>query len=65
MIGWGTPEQVAALCGISPNTVRTWAKRGVIPVACCVLTQRLLVRWVDADHRAEPIRVRRHPERAA
>lgn len=56
MKGWGTPEQVAALCGVSRETVRTWAKRGVIPVVCCVTTHRLLVRWADADRRAESIR---------
>lgn len=56
MIGWGTPEQVAAVCGVSVHTVRSWARRGVVPVVCCVATHRLLVRWADADRRAEPIR---------
>lgn len=58
VIGWGTPEQVAIVCGVSASTVRKWAQRGVIPVACCVVTHRLLVRWADADKRAEPLRRR-------
>lgn len=56
MTGWASPEEIAAVCGVSRHTVRTWARRGQIPAACDVKTRRLLVWWPAADRRAERLR---------
>lgn len=58
-IGWATPEDVAALCGVSRHTVRTWMKRGQIGTLCMVSSHVLLVRWVDAEERAVALHARR------
>lgn len=51
-VGWGTAAQVAAAVGTPVETVRTWAKRGVVATACLVESQQLLVWYPDADDRA-------------
>lgn len=59
--GWGLPEQIAYVLGVNAKTVRGWADRGLVAIACAVSdkptrpTARapLRVWWDDARTRAE------------
>lgn len=53
MKGWGTPEQIALYVHRPAQTVRTWAKRGIIPSACDPQTHRLVVHAASARHIAD------------
>lgn len=62
LAGWGTFAQVSAAVGVPVETVRTWAKRGVVTTCCLVESQQQLVFYPDADARA--VRNRRGERRA-
>lgn len=62
VVGWGTFAQVSAAVGVPVETVRTWAKRGVVATCCLVESQQQLVWYPDADERAK--RNRRGERRA-
>lgn len=67
MKGWGTPPLVAAYVGRKPATIREWAYRLRIPVACEVKTRRLVVHAGAAraySERAGYRRTRRQTARA-
>lgn len=50
--GWSLPEHVAFELDVPAQTVRTWAKRGLVAVACVVGDRRMRVWFEDARDRA-------------
>lgn len=49
---WGLPGHLALVHGISVKTILTWARRGVVAVACIVGDQRMRVSADDVRERA-------------
>jgi hypothetical protein len=48
---WLEPAEIARQLHYPLNTIRSWARRGVIGSACCLQSGRLMVNLVDVKAR--------------